>query len=39
MLLRIAEDVRQCLELAAEASERARSQLNPERKVEFLEME
>lgn len=39
MLLRIAEDVRQCLELAAEASERARSQINSERKAEFLEME
>jgi hypothetical protein len=39
MLLRIAEDVRQCLELAAEASERARSQINPERQAEFLEME
>jgi hypothetical protein len=39
MLLRIAEDVRQCLERAAEARERAQSQLNSECKAEFLEME
>jgi hypothetical protein len=39
MLLRIAEDVRQCLEHAAEASERARRQPDPERKAEFLAME
>jgi hypothetical protein len=39
MLLRIAEDVRRCLERAAEARQRAQSQLDPERKAEFLEME
>jgi hypothetical protein len=39
MLVRIAEDVRRCLERATEARERAQSQLNPERQAEFLEME
>jgi hypothetical protein len=39
MLLRVAENIRQCLDHAAEARERAQSQLNPECKAEFLELE
>ncbi len=39
MLLRVAENVQQCLEHAAEARESAQSTLNPERKAEFLDME
>ena len=39
MLLRLAENIRQCLDHAAEAAERARSQQNPERKAELLELE
>jgi hypothetical protein len=39
MLLRVAENVRQCLEYAVEAHECARSELNAERKAEFYKME
>jgi hypothetical protein len=39
MLLRVSEQIRECLDRAAEAAERARSEADPERKAAFLDME
>jgi hypothetical protein len=39
MLLRVAAKIRQCLDHAAEARHRARTEPNPQRKAEFLDME
>lgn len=39
MLLRIAENVRQCLDDAAEARERAKEATDPQRQAEFFDME
>lgn len=39
MLLRVSEQIRECLDHAAEAAERARREADPERKAAFLDME
>jgi hypothetical protein len=39
MLLRVSEQIRECLDHAAEAAERARHEADPERKAAFLDME
>jgi len=39
MLLRVSEQIRECLGHAAEAAERARSEADPQRQAAFLDME
>lgn len=39
MLLRVSEHIRECLDRAAEAAERARGEADAERKAAFLDME
>jgi hypothetical protein len=39
MLLRVAENIRQCLDNAAEARQRAQDAIDSERKAHFLDME
>jgi hypothetical protein len=39
MLLQVADNIRQCLDHAADSRERARTERDPGRKAELLEME